>query len=889
MIPFLTTKLFIPPRRPRDSVVDRSRLTDCLAATDDQLLTLISAPAGFGKTTLLSEWIPHSEHCVAWLSLDPSDNDPSRFWAYVIAAVQTLRPDLGANALALLDSPQTPPIESILTLLLNDVAAFPDRFALVLDDYHVVETPAIHTALTFLLDHLPPHMHLMITSRSDPPLPLARWRARRQLTELRAADLRFTSEEAAAFLNRVMGLNLSADDIAALETRTEGWIAGLQLAALSMQGRDDVDGFIRSFTGSHTYIIDYLAEEVLQRQPEPIQSFLLQTSILDRLCGPLCDAVLASDDSQRLLDFLQHGNLFVISLDDKREWFRYHHLFADVLQARLRQTRLDLIPELHGRASVWHEQQGFLTDAIGHAFRAKDVERAASLIERAAPTWLEISSIRTLRSWLESLPEDIVRARPHLNLAYALALAQMGDLADFEVRVQETDDMVRASDSLASSERYDLLGEIAALRARSGMNRNELPDVDRLQAALALVSADNARVRALLSLAIGHTKRMTGNLAEAASFFEQAAGFAQQRNDKVQAVYTLGFLADLQEMQGHLQQAAATHHRALQLATAADGKLLPTAATALIGLGNLSREWNDLAQAERYLRQSLEIGRQSGVEAVELHSAIALALVGQARGNSNEADEMIRRAAAIAQKWNMPPTIVRVAALETRLWLMRGQWRAAAHWAQANSIGADDELSALLEFEHCTLARVMIARQKWDDAQQLLSRLLLAAERAGRLGRVIEILALQALAAYAQGDTAGAVDALERALTLAEPEGYIRTFVDEGEPIRLLLERVKAEDRGMKEYAAQLLAAFKVMDKLHPSAFIPQPSLVESLSERELEVLRLIADGLSNHEIADKLVIGLGTVKTHINNIFGKLDVKSRTQAVARARELNLL
>ena len=390
MIPLLTTKLFIPPRRSRDSVVDRSRLADRLNATNGQRLTLISAPAGFGKTTLVSEWIPHSERCVPWLSLDANDNDPPRFWSYVIAALQTLRSDLGASALTLLDSPQTLPIESILTSLLNDAAAFPDRFALVLDDYHLIEAPAIHTALTFLLDHLPPHMHLMITSRSDPPLPLARWRARRQLTEIRAADLRFTSKEAATFLKRVMGLNLSAEEIAALEAHTEGWIAGLQLAALSMQGRDDVGNFIRSFTGSHTYIIDYLAEEVLQRQPEPIQSFLLQTSIFDRMCGPLCDAVLASGDSQRLLDYLQHSNLFMISLDDKREWFRYHHLFADVLQARLRQTRPDLIPELHGRASVWHEQQGFLIDAVSHAFRAKDVEHAASLIERAAPTWLEI-------------------------------------------------------------------------------------------------------------------------------------------------------------------------------------------------------------------------------------------------------------------------------------------------------------------------------------------------------------------------------------------------------------------------------------------------------------------------------------------------------------------
>ena len=360
----LSTKLFIPPRRPRDSVVERSRLTQRLTELNGQRLTLISAPAGFGKTTLLSEWIPHSEHCVAWLSLDANDNDPVRFWSYVIAAVQLLQPDLGANALALLQSPQPPPIESVLTLLLNDVTMFSDRFVLVLDDYHLVETPAIHTALTFLLDHLPPQMHVMITSRSDPPLPLARWRVRRQLAEIRAADLRFTPAEAAAFLNRVMGLNLSAADIAALETRTEGWIAGLQLAALSMQGHGDVEGFIRSFTGSHAYIVDYLAEEVVQRQSSELQAFLLQTSILDRMCGPLCNAVLARTDSQATLETLRRGNLFVIPLDDERRWYRYHHLFAEVLHARLRDTQPEAMPVLHRRASEWCEQNGLLVDAI---------------------------------------------------------------------------------------------------------------------------------------------------------------------------------------------------------------------------------------------------------------------------------------------------------------------------------------------------------------------------------------------------------------------------------------------------------------------------------------------------------------------------------------------
>ena len=682
MLPVLTTKLFIPPRRPRDSVVDRSRLTERLVASDDQRLTLISAPAGFGKTTLLTEWIPQNPHCVAWLSLDAADSEPARFWSYVIAALQTLRPDLGVNALALLDSPRPPPLEPILTMLLNDVAAFPDQFVLVLDDYHVIETPAIHTALAFLIDHLPPHMRLIITTRSDPPLPLARWRVRRQLTEIRAADLRFTPDEAAAFLNHVMGLDLTADDIAALETRTEGWIAGLQLAALSMQGRDDVGRFIQSFTGSHAYIIDYLAEEVVQRQSAAVQDFLLQTSILERMCGPMCDAVTHRSDSQQLLEQLEHANLFIIPLDDRREWYRYHHLFADVLQARLRLQPPGLQEDLHRRASRWHEQRGLLVEAVNHALEAADYDRAAALIEQAAPTWLDTGTINTLRGWLDILPDAVVHGRPHLNLTCALVKIYLGDVAGFEARLRETEQTVRTSNTLPVSERHDLLGEIAAFQARAAFNRNEQTEVDQLRASLARVSVGNFRVRALLALAIGYAERLNGNLSEAANFYRQAADLTQQQGDETQAINLLGFLAELQEMQGRLHEAASTYRQALQLATSPDGQLRLIAGTAFIGLGRLLREWNDLERAEHYLRQSLEFGQRSGVAGIEFHSALALALVLQAQGHPRAADEMIQRAANFAQKLGLRPMIVRVATLDAQL-------RAAARQlAGCRSMGA---------------------------------------------------------------------------------------------------------------------------------------------------------------------------------------------------------
>jgi LuxR family transcriptional regulator, maltose regulon positive regulatory protein len=891
MIPLLTTKLFIPPRRPRGSVVDRSRLIDRLNVSVDRRLTLLSAPAGFGKTTLLTEWIPHSPYCVAWLSLDGDDNDPARFWSYVVAALQMLHSDLGNSALISLEAPRSPPIEAVLTSLLNDVAAFPNRFALVLDDYHVIDDPAIHAALTFLLDHAPPQMQLIISTRSDPPLPLARWRARQQLIELRAADLRFSATEAATFLNQVMGLKLSGEEIKALEAHTEGWIAGLQLAALSMQGRDDVGSFIRSFTGSHAYIIDYLAEEVVQRQTAEVQTFLFKTSILDRMCGSLCDAIADRSDSQQLLEQLGHANLFITPLDDRSEWFRYHHLFADMLQARLRRDHPNIVPELHRRASRWYERQRLTPEAINHSIKAADYEQAAALIEQAAPVWLDAGTINILHGWLDSLPEAVVRGRPHLNLTRALVQVYVGDVAGFEARLRETEQAVRAANTLPVSEKHDLLGEIAALQARAAFNRNELIDIDQLRASLASVTEDNFRVRALLVLAIGYAERLNGNLVEAANFYRQAATLTQRQGDETQTINILGFLAELQEMQGRLHEAASTYQQALQLATSSDGQLRLVAGTACIALGKLLREWNDLELAEHYLRQGLEIGQHSGVKGIEFHSALALSMVLQAQGRSRAADEMIQCAVEFAQQLGLRPMMVRAATVDAQLQLMRGHWLAAAHWAQANSIGVADDLSEALEVEHCTLARLMIAQHQPDDALSLLNRLLAAAQQAGRLRAVIEILALQALTHYACGDSTEALTTLGHALTLAEPEGYIRTFVDEGEPMRLLIAncRVQLEqhDGHLKSYVDKLLAAFPIARSVSRAPQIG--NLIEPLNDHELEVLRLTAEGLSNREIADRLSIVVGTVKWYLNHIYTKLDVHNRTQAVARARELDLL
>jgi LuxR family maltose regulon positive regulatory protein len=908
VIPLLATKLFIPPRRPSDSVVDRSRLADRLNATNGQRLTLISAPAGFGKTTLVSEWIPYSERCVPWLSLDANDNDPPRFWTYLIAAVQMLRPDLGANALALLEAPQPPPIETVLTLFLNDIAAFPDRFVLVLDDYHLIETPAIHSALTFLLDHLPPQMHVMITSRSDPPLPLARWRARRQLTEIRAADLRFTPDEAAAFLNRVMGLSLSADDIAALEKRTEGWIAGLQLAALSMQGHDDVEGFIRSFTGSHAYIVDYLAEEVVQRQAPDVQAFLLQTAILDRMCGAVCDAVLERTDSQATLETLQHSNLFVISLDDERHWFRYHHLFADVLRARLRQTQPDLIQDHHRRASAWHEQNGMLSEAVSHALAAQDFDQASRLIEQKSRAMWQRGEVTTLQNWLAALPAGIRRGSPQLCLAQAWGALAVGQFTMVDSSILEAEE---AMSPLAETEAKPLRAEVAAIRsALAGYRQDSAKAIELAHQALEHLPEGDHFLRGRLAYNLGWAYLSRGDLPTASQKLREAATFSLSEGDLSTASFALNALGAELEAQGRLREAASCYREVIQ-AVQKDGRPLPVAVAggAYVRLGGILYEWNQLHESAQCANQGIELNRPFQMSGVMFIGCVVLANILRARGDLTGAIDSLQNAETVVRSGGIHQATLRmVEAARAQLRLAQRNIADAAQWAIAYErdlnfpAGGDwpdaRQLSPIFDYECLTLARVRMAQARWDEALSLLTQLQPIVEVSARKTSLIELLALRALALQTQAKSAESVAALERALTLAEPEGYIRTFVDEGEPMRLLLAdcRPQFEKRGshLTAHVEKLLAAFPAARSTprdpqishSPSAIV---NLVEPLSERELEVLRLIGDGLSNHEIAAKLVIGLGTVKTHVNNIFGKLAVKSRTQAVARARELNLL
>jgi LuxR family maltose regulon positive regulatory protein len=917
--PILATKLYIPPPQPR--AVLRPRLIERLNEGLHQKLTLISAPAGFGKTTLVSDWVTGCGRPAAWLSLDEGDNDPTRFLADRVAALQTIAPNIGEGVLGALQSPQPPLTESVLTSLLNEITTIPDDFVLVLDDYHVVDARPIDDALAFLIEHLPPRMHLIIATREDPQLPLARLRARGQLAELRAADLRFTPSEAAEFLEGVMGLSLSAEDIAALEDRTEGWIAGLQLAALSMRGREDVAGFIRAFAGDNRYVVDYLVEEVLQRQPERVRSFLLQTSILDRLSGPLCDAVTGQEDGRGMLEAVERGNLFVVPLDDERRWYRYHHLFADVLRARLMQEQPDHAPALHQRASEWYEQNDLPADAIRHALAAEDFERAAKLVE---VTWRAMDrsfQSATWLGWAKALPDELVRVRPVLSAGYAQALLGVGELEAAEARLRDaerwldtTADMNQRPDErpevpsaemsvagmvVVDEEQFrSLPASIATARAYHAQALGDVPGtVTYARRALDLLPGVYYYERGVLAAFLGVAYWASGDLEAAHRSFADFMANMRMAGNILVAIGGTFVLADIRMAQGRLHEAVRAYERSLQLAEEQSEPVLQGTADLYLGLSELECEQGDLEAARQHLLTSKELGEHAALPELQYRSCVAQARIREAEGDLDGALDLLHEAER--QYISSPVSDVRpAAALKARVWIAQGRLAEALGWAREQGLSAHDELSYMREFEHITLARMLIAHYRSDriehsihEAMELLERLLQAAEESGSMRSVIEILVLQALAHEAQGDSPSALVPLERALSLAEPEGYVRIFVDEGLPMARLL--YEALSQGVEsDYIRRLLAAFPVAESEQTASSPMRGSkseLVEPLSERELEVLQLIAEGLTNQEVATRLYLSLHTVKVHARNIFTKLAVKNRAQAVARGRALGIL
>ena len=902
MVELLKTKLFIPRSRPR--LIARARLTERLNSGLDKKLTLISAPAGFGKSTLLSEWIPLSSRCVTWFSLDDGDNDPIHFWTYFIASLQQLNSQLGADASALLQSPQAPSINSILTSLINDITAFPDTFAIVLDDYHVIGSQPIHDALTFLIDHLPANMHLIITTRVDPLLPIARLRARDKLTELRANDLRFTTDEVAAFLIQAMGLNLSTEEIAALETRTDGWIAGLQIAALSMQGRDDISGFIETFSGSHRHILGYLAEEVINQQPEAALNFLLQTSILDRLCGPLCDAVTGGTNGQTILESLERANLFIIPLDDEGKWYRYHHLFAEVLQARLRQSQPELPAKLQLRASEWFEMQNLMGESIQYAFSCGAESRAANLIERQRWILLGRGDGNTLHRLLDELKVETVRSRPGLSLAYAwiFSLLEQPDamerhLLDAEKALAE----ITSQTAYETDEYYKAIqGEIATLRAEATLGKSDIPGGLALSRhALTLLSDDNKLMRGVATYFLGHGERRSGHMVEAELAYQEAITLGLQADYFLLALYALSNLSNVQIIMGHLSAAEKTSRRILQITSEYQRQTWPVAGLAYEGLGKLHYEWNDLNAATHHLRQGIEFGHRGGLINLELHSRNILARTLQAQGDMGGVDQMLREISVINDQNRHPAYTPQSAAWEARLRLQQGKIDQAILWADSCGLSVNDsDLSYSRQIEYLTIARVLIAQRSFDGVENMLNRMMQSAETGQRTGELIEILIQQAIFFCVSNNPSRASQTIERALLLAEPEGFIRTFVDEGEPMRLLLidfqstikERINknVDDDSLRimVYIDKLLTAFSHTARIDESN---HAVMLESLSERELGILRLIATGRSNQEIAELLVISVSTVKTHINRLYSKLGVQRRTEAIVVAREIGLI
>ena len=906
--PLLKTKLYIPRARP--NLVPRPRLIRRLNEAVERSLTLVSAPAGFGKTTLLSEWIPQCQKCVAWLSLDDGDNDPARFWMYVVATLQRLSADLGEMALSLLQSPQPPPIESVVTLVVNDVAEFTDRFSLVLDDYHVINIPAIHESLALLIDHIPPQIHLVITSRADPPLPLARLRVRGQITEIRAADLRFTPAEAAAFLNQATGLTLPAGAIAAVEARTEGWIAGLQLAALAMSEEGtrqasppspdrmrqmrSTSQFVKAFADSNTYVVDYLVEEVLRGQSEETERFLLHTSVLDRLSGSLCDAVVGpvgdwSCDSQTALEQLDRANLFLTPLDGERQWYRYHPLFADVLRSRLRQAHPDRVPELHRRAAAWFAQNDLIAEAVHHALAARDFDQVADLVERTATAMRKRGEMATLRGWIDQLPAEVVRARPWLGLIRALGFVYTHQLDAAERCAQDVEQAVRGTRLEA-----ELMGELLALRARLAHRHNDfLRAVELAEQALALIPPSDMLLRGQVALVLGNVSYYSDRPAASIRAFAESARLAEEAGDLHTALNAICNQGIMQTIGGQLRQAAITYRHGLQLAADRKAERLPINGALHTNLATVLYEWNELESAAAHLREAVERSDGGQDPYAMMLSRAHLARTLQALGNADGAEQAIQRALDIARERNMPRlSTVDAMACRVAVWLMQGNRAALAQWVRDSGLGADDALSAVQEPEHIALARVLIALGETDPALRLLDRLLAAAVAGQRRVVQIELRALQALAFRTRNDADQALAVLDQALSLAEPEGYLRTFVDAGEPMRLLVADLRpwTSDDRLRSYADTLLAAFpSPATTVQSEIRFPISEMVEPLTDRELEVLRLVADGLSDRQVADRLTVVVGTVKRHLNNLYGKLGAHSRTQALARARELGLL
>jgi LuxR family maltose regulon positive regulatory protein len=896
----LTTKLCIPPLRA--DLVQRPRLAERLNAglvlgsaheggPQERLgfarrLTLVSAPAGFGKTTLVTEWLSDSEHPCAWLSLDESDNDPSRFFTYLLAALQRVDPNIGQAALIMQQSPQPPPPEALATSLINDVASTPQPFILVLDDYQLIQSLPIHQQLSFLLEHLPAEMHLVIATREDPPLPLARLRGRGQITDIRQRDLKLTVGETTSFLRQVMQLDLSSKDVAALQRRTEGWIAGLQLAALSMQRSENVQQFVADFSGSHRYILDYLVEEVFRRQSPDVQDFLLKTSILDRLASPLCNAVTGREDAQQVLLGLDQANLFIVRLDESRQWYRYHRLFQHLL--RIQGEATERAP-LHLRAARWYAQHGFLDEAMNHTLAAEDWDEAERLVEPAAAQAINLGRHATVRRWLDAMPEGRLRASSALATLKGWVLLPLGQFDAAEAWAALADDLLPADASSVSR------ALVACLHIYVAHVQYEIPRVIELahQALELLEEGDPYGLRGVALANLASAQMIMGDLPAATQTYREMARLGQEAGHLISLVGAWSSLAWLLHLQIEPREALALGRQALERAVGPRGEPLLLAGQAHVVLGMIAYERNELALAGEHLAQGVQLAQQVGPSTGVMQAAFLLAWIQELSGEREAALATASSTRQAAAQLNLPLVDAYVAACDAGFALRLGNVDAAARWAETAGLSPDDRVQFEREGEYSTFARLLLAQGRPAEAQALVANLEQFSQARGLRRSLLTVHILRAQAERALGQEAEALASLEHALHLAAPAGYVRAFLDEGPAVLDLLPRVRA---AAPAFVDQVLAAVSGEKRLavgeEPTplpTMPPSPALVEPLSERELEVLGLVAQGLTNREIAEQLYITVGTVKTHVHNIYGKLGVHRRTEAVARARQLELV
>jgi LuxR family maltose regulon positive regulatory protein len=896
------TKFFVPPTRP--GLVPRPRLDQALG-TGRTKLVLVSAPAGFGKTTLLAAWLAGAAGAevasrrTAWVSLDEADTGADAFWSYVLTALERAAPGAGAAGLALLGAGQ--PSEAVLAAVLNELSVLPDDLDLVLDDYHLADSPEIQPGMAFLLERLPPQVRLVIGTRADPVLPLARLRARGELTEVRAADLRFTHEETTAYLAGATGLELDPRDVSALEGRTEGWIASLQLAAISLRDRDDPSSFIAGFAGDDRYVVDYLVEEVLDRQPDHIRDFLLGTAILDQLTGPLCDAVTETSGGSQVLESLERRNLFVVPLDDQRRWYRYHHLFADVLRAHLLAEQPARAPGLHRRASAWFQEAGEPISAVRHALAADDVERAAELVELATPALGRARREDVIRGWADAFPDAVLRNRPVLAILLVGGFMASNEFGGVAERLDDIErQLALPEDELVVVDRDALTRVPAAVemyRAALALNSGD-PTGTILHAERALDRAtdDDDLARASAAALSGLASWTIGDLDAAHARYSAALAGLEQVGHIADVLGCSIAVADLATTQGRLGEAQQVFERALELGGRESPDLRGTA-DMYVGLSEVARARNDLVAAATHLRRGEELGDGAELAQNPYRRRVAAAGLARATGDLAGARSLLEEAVRV-YVGDYSPDVRPVPAQLARVHVALGDLAPAREWARSRSVGASDELTYLREYEHVTLARLLLAEHALErsepalrDATSLLDRLAAATEAGGRTGTLIEVLALRALAQHAGGDRPDALDSLERAVTLAEPEGHARVFLDEGEPMNALLGALAARRSGWG-YLRDLTAAAQ-----RPEPTMPPPArsgtqadeLVDPLSERELVVLRLLATDLDGPSIARELVVSLNTVRTHTKHVYAKLGVNNRRSAVSRARQLGLL